>query len=581
MGKSSLLADLKIRTSLILVLVFFLAMLVAGAALGLLSLRQNNQALNTIVSNQRLGVGLMTALDGYKSIQATLGRAVATHVVYDDPNVAAIAQAWGGEQSKEAAGVGEETRALIIEARSQYDRSLTGLNEFQALVKATPEGAERYEPVLRAYKALMQQGVLPLFGLLSERRIREYHAFLGNTTQALEKSLYSSLNVLRTHQQEVIDQTYQREGAQYALVIKLVAAAMLACVAIALLTYVFLGRMVLRPLRRAGAYFDRIAGGDLTQRIEVDSRNEIGVLFDAVRRMQDGLIRTVSAVRGGVEEINQGAREIFAGNSDLNNRTEQQAAALRETADSMERLAGTVRRNSDSATEADKLAQSASGVALRGGAAVTEAVDTMREISDSSGKMVEIVGVIDGIAFQTNILALNAAVEAARAGEQGKGFAVVAGEVRSLAQRSAQAAKEIKSLIEESQVRIQEGARQVGDAGRIMDEVVGSVQGVTTIMAEINAASHEQSEGIGQVNQAVAEMDGAVRRNAALVQQAATAAGSLQDQAARLADAVSVFKLNAGEVIDVAAVRLRQDNPPDPGAGHGYNNNNFGALARS
>ncbi|NYT81033.1 Tar ligand binding domain-containing protein [Alcaligenaceae bacterium] len=580
MGKSSLLANLKIRTSLILVLVFFLAMLVAGAALGVLSLRANNQALNSIVSNQRMGVGLMTALDGYKTIQATLGRAVTSYVVFDDLNAAAIANAWGGEGSAGKGAVSEESRALIAEARGLYDRSLAGFADFQALVKDMPERADRYEPVVRNYQALMQQGVQPLFGLLSDGRLSDYHAFLGNTTQTLEKSLYSSLSGLRAHQQEVIDQIYQREGSQYALVIKLVSVAMLACVLIALLTYIFLGRMVLRPLRQAGAYFDRIAGGDLTQRIDVSSSNEIGVLYEAVRRMQDGLIRTVSAVREGVEEINLGAREIFAGNSDLSGRTEQQAAALQETAASMEQLSSTVRQNSDNATEADRLAKSASGVAQRGGAAVTEVVGTMREISDSSGKMVEIVGVIDGIAFQTNILALNAAVEAARAGEQGKGFAVVAGEVRSLAQRSAQAAKEIKLLIEESQVRIQEGARQVGDAGQIMNEVVGSVQGVTTIMAEINSASHEQSEGIEQVNRAVAEMDGVVQQNAALVEEAAAAAGSLQEQATRLADAVSVFKLNAREVIDVTATRLRQESPPQADDAHGLTHN-FGALARS
>jgi len=207
------------------------------------------------------------------------------------------------------------------------------------------------------------------------------------------------------------------------------------------------------------------------------------------------------------------------------------------------------------------LAKSASEVAGRGGRAVSEVVQTMNEISTSSGKMAEIVGVIDGIAFQTNILALNAAVEAARAGEQGKGFAVVAGEVRSLAQRSAQAAKEIKVLIEESQLKVQAGARQAGEAGEIMREVVGSVQGVTTIMAEISSASREQSEGIEQVNQAVAEMDGVVQQNASLVEEAAAAAGSLQEQATRLSDAVAVFKIGPGEVIDMQDKELALREP--------------------
>jgi methyl-accepting chemotaxis protein len=222
----------------------------------------------------------------------------------------------------------------------------------------------------------------------------------------------------------------------------------------------------------------------------------------------------------------------------------------------MEELAGTVRQNTDNAMQADQLARKASEVARRGGAAVNDVVDSMAAISAGSGKISEIVGVIDGIAFQTNILALNAAVEAARAGEQGKGFAVVAGEVRSLAQRSAQAAREVKALIEESIARVQAGSTQARQAGDIMQEVVGAVSGVTTIMGEISSASREQSEGIGQVNQAVAQMDEVVQQNAALVEQAAAASGSLQEQAARLNQAMAVFKVNASEIIDVATAAL-------------------------
>src|SRR5690606_33258864 len=313
---------------------------------------------------------------------------------------------------------------------------------------------------------------------------------------------------------------------------------------------VIFGRIVVRQLIQAGQHFDRIANGDLTQRVQVTSRNEIGVLYAALRRMQDSLTRTASVVRQGVEEINMGAREIFAGNTDLSSRTEQQAAALQQTAASMEELASTVRQNTDNAVEADRLAKGASAVAARGGEAVTAVVSTMTEISDSSRQMADIINVIDGIAFQTNILALNAAVEAARAGEQGKGFAVVAGEVRSLAQRSAQAAREIKELIEESLAKVEAGARQAQQAGDVMKEVVGSVEGVTTIMGEISSASHEQSEGIEQVNRAVAEMDGVTQQNASLVEEAAAAAGSLQEQASRLAEAVSVFKINSTEIIE-------------------------------
>jgi methyl-accepting chemotaxis protein-2 (aspartate sensor receptor) len=333
---------------------------------------------------------------------------------------------------------------------------------------------------------------------------------------------------------------------------------------------IMLGRIVIKRLVQAGAHFDRIASGDLTERIDVRSRNEIGVLYEALRRMQESLTRTVSTVRLGVEEITHGSREIFMGNTDLSSRTEQQAASLQETAASMEQLASTVRQNTDNAEQADRLAQGASAVAQRGGQAVSAVVATMNDISASSGKMVEIVGVIDGIAFQTNILALNAAVEAARAGEQGKGFAVVAAEVRSLAQRSAQAAKEIKVLIEDSLLKVHAGAKQAGQAGDIMQEVVGSVQGVTTIMGEISSASHEQSDGIDQVNQAVAQMDTVVQQNAALVEEAAAAAGSLQEQAAQLSDAVAVFKINTSEVIEVAARSLQHGHHGDSNAGgHG------------
>jgi methyl-accepting chemotaxis protein-1 (serine sensor receptor) len=557
MRKSSLFSDMKIRSSLILVLVFFLAMLVAGAALGVLSLRANNQALNNIVLNQRLGANLSTAIDGYKNVQTILGRAVASFIVNSDQQSYAIAAEWGSQGGAGSSALSDESRALIDAARKEYDQSLSRFKQFQELATGVPDPESRYRRVIEGYTTLMDSGVMPLFDMISSGNIREYHNFLGSTTLFLEEDFYSTLGGLQSFQQRVIDQTYQTEADHYQLVIMLVSGAMLLCVLIAFLSYVFLGRVVLRPLRQAGAHFDRIAGGDLTQRVEVRSRNEIGVLYEALRRMQESLTRTVSTVRQGVEEITLGSREIFMGNTDLSSRTEQQAASLQETAASMEQLASTVRQNTDNATQADTLAKSASDVAARGGQAVSAVVDTMGEISTSSGKMVEIVGVIDGIAFQTNILALNAAVEAARAGEQGKGFAVVAGEVRSLAQRSAQAAKEIKVLIEESQLKVQAGARQASQAGEIMQEVVGSVQGVTTIMGEISSASHEQSDGIEQVNQAVTQMDSVVQQNAALVEEAAAAAGSLQDQATRLAEAVAVFKINANEVIDVAAERLQ------------------------
>ena len=260
-------------------------------------------------------------------------------------------------------------------------------------------------------------------------------------------------------------------------------------IAVSLGAFLFMNRVILRPLRSVGESFDKIAAGDLTTRVEVNSTNEIGQLFAAVKRMQESLTRTVSAVRRGVDEINVGSREISAGNTDLSSRTEEQAASLEETAASMEQLASTVKQNADNARQANQLAASASDVAERGGSAVSEVVTTMQAISASSRKISEIVSVIDGIAFQTNILALNAAVEAARAGEQGKGFAVVAGEVRSLAQR--RRPPKIKGLIEDSVGKVGAGSQQVERAGATMQEIVASVKRVTDIMGEISAASEE------------------------------------------------------------------------------------------
>ncbi|NYT61986.1 Tar ligand binding domain-containing protein [Alcaligenaceae bacterium] len=580
MRKASLLTNMKIRTSLILVLAFFLAMLVAGAALGVLSLRANNQTFQRLVQNDELASVLYDAIDEYKNVQTGLSRAVASFSINNDDHANEIAAEWGGTEHGSTSGLSGESRELLDLARVNYDKSLAGFAVFRELFKkvADPEG--NYSKVADDYAKLMDGGVKPLFGLLEKGDIKKYHSFLGLTTLLLEKDLYSSLNTLHAYQQRLVQDAHQKESRQYELVVQLVFVAMLACLGIALATYAFLSRMVLRPLRLAGTHFDRIAGGDLTQRVDVMSKNEIGVLYDAMRRMQESLTRTVSTVRRGVEEINLGSREIFIGNTDLSSRTEQQAAALQQTAASMEELASTVRQNTDNAEQADSLAKNASEVAVRGGQAVSAVVATMDDISASSTKMSEIVSVIEGIAFQTNILALNAAVEAARVGEQGRGFAVVAGEVRSLAQRSAQAAKEIKEQIEDSLGKVQSGARLANDAGDIMQEVVGSVQGVTTIMGEISSASHEQSDGIAQVNLAVVDMDGVVQQNAALVQEAAAAAGSLQEQAARLTEAVAVFKINTNQVIDVAASQLRHSGP-DPTLNALGMASSFTALAHS
>jgi len=290
----------------------------------------------------------------------------------------------------------------------------------------------------------------------------------------------------------------------------------------------------------------RIADGDLSVAIDTNSTDKDSLLVE-MKDMRNSLVGIVGQVRNGTETIGTASREIAAGNTDLSSRTEMQASALEKTASAMEELTSTVKQNADNARQANQLAANASDVARKGGEVVSQVVDTMSSINESANKIVDIIGVIDGIAFQTNILALNAAVEAARAGEQGRGFAVVASEVRSLAQRSAAAAKEIKTLIGDSVEKVERGSKLVGQAGVTMDEVVDSVRRVTDIMGEIASASQEQSAGIEQVNQSIIEMDSMTQQNAALVEEAAAAAQSLQDQASELARVVSIFKLTEGE----------------------------------
>ncbi|WP_431110805.1 methyl-accepting chemotaxis protein [Variovorax paradoxus] len=306
-----------------------------------------------------------------------------------------------------------------------------------------------------------------------------------------------------------------------------------------------IARSVTRPLGHAVKVAETVASGDLSSAIDTGARDETGQLMSALKHMNDSLAKVVGEVRTGTDAIATASGQIAAGNQDLSSRTEEQASSLEETAASMEELTSTVKQNADNARQANQLALSASEVAVKGGGVVNQVVDTMASINASSKKIVDIIGVIDGIAFQTNILALNAAVEAARAGEQGRGFAVVASEVRNLAQRSGAAAKEIKGLIDDSVGKVEAGSRQVAEAGRTMDEIVDSVKRVTDIMGEITAASQEQSTGIEQVNQAIAQMDQVTQQNAALVEEAAAAAQSMQEQAASLVSSVSVFKLDS------------------------------------
>jgi methyl-accepting chemotaxis protein len=323
-------------------------------------------------------------------------------------------------------------------------------------------------------------------------------------------------------------------------------------------------RSIVRPVRRAAEATRHIAGGDLTASIATGGKDEVAQLLQSLAAMQHNLAQIVSRVRQGSDSVSTSSAEIAQGNHDLSARTESQASALQQTAASMEELSSTVRQNADNARQANQLAHSASTVAVKGGEVVAQVVDTMKGINDSSRRIADIISVIDGIAFQTNILALNAAVEAARAGEQGRGFAVVAGEVRNLASRSAEAAKEIKQLITDSVGRVEQGTSLVDQAGATMNEVVASIRRVTDIMGEISAASSEQSSGVSQIGEAVTQMDQATQQNAALVEEMAAAASSLRSQAQELVNTVSVFKVpnQEGNIVATQAVHRAAAIPP-------------------
>ncbi|MDP9902283.1 methyl-accepting chemotaxis protein [Variovorax ginsengisoli] len=354
----------------------------------------------------------------------------------------------------------------------------------------------------------------------------------------------ASISAMLTHQQTSIDETANNIEAHYRTARMLLIVLAVFALTLGIAISWSLTRGITRPLNDALRLAQTVAAGDLSQHMEIRSGDELGRLLGALDAMNQNLHRVVGEVRTGTQTITVASSQIAAGNQDLSSRTEEQASSLEETAASMEELTSTVKQNAENARQANELASSASAVAVRGGAVVNQVVDTMGAINTSSRKIVDIIGVIDGIAFQTNILALNAAVEAARAGEQGRGFAVVASEVRNLAQRSASAAKEIKGLIDDSVHKVDIGSHQVAEAGRTMQEIVQSVQRVTDIMGEISSASQEQTTGIEQINQAITQMDQVTQQNAALVEEAAAAAASLQGQARKLAKTVGIFKLD-------------------------------------
>jgi methyl-accepting chemotaxis protein len=449
----------------------------------------------------------------------------------------------------------EMQHALSIEEGAKQDIEKV-LDATQALIKAS---RERYEPLISSdeEKRLYEEfGKFRTKYLDLHKDIKDYSRrndatgaamLLDSESKAMFERSKATLQKMIDLNRDAADAQIKEADATYAAARNTLGASLLLALVFGVVIATVITRSITRPLGQALLAAEAVSSGNLSEPINSTSQDEVGKLLQAMQGMQDSLVRVVTQVRQGSEGVASASSEIAQGNHDLSARTESQASALEETAASMEELNSAVKQNADNARQANQLATNASTVAVQGGEVVGQVVDTMKGINEASRKIADIISVIDGIAFQTNILALNAAVEAARAGEQGRGFAVVASEVRSLAGRSAEAAKEIKMLINASVERVEQGTALVDKAGTTMTEVVSSIRRVTDIMGEISAASHEQSAGVNQIGEAVTQMDQATQQNAALVEEMAAAASSLKSQANDLVHVVSVFKLAAGQ----------------------------------
>ena len=511
--------NMTIKSRLVLVIGMLSILLIGVGSLGIYGLNQTNDSFRGVYEDRAVPLGdLGLILD--RMHRARLN---------------AVMSAYGRNPE-----IVKERQAMT----NQRDAEIASTWQKYTATNLTPEEATLVENFNQQWKAYVE----PRNHTMTLAAAGDYDAAIANALSATPKfdAAHATLFKLLELQRDEGAKEYAAAQNDYKSIFMTSITIIALGIFFAAIIGFFLIRAIVGPLNEAIAVANAVAAGDLTSRIEANSTNETGRLLQALGTMNDNLADLVGKVRMGTDQITTASGEIASGNLDLSQRTEEQASSLEETASSMEELTSTVRQNADNARQANQLAAGASEVAVKGGAVVGQVVQTMSSINESSKKIVDIISVIDGIAFQTNILALNAAVEAARAGEQGRGFAVVATEVRTLAQRSAAAAKEIKELISDSVSKVEDGTRLVDEAGSTMDEIVSAVKRVTDIMAEISAASQEQSSGIEQVNQAVTQMDEVTQQNAALVEEAAAAAESMQEQAQTLTQAVSTFKLSGG-----------------------------------
>ncbi|MPT23533.1 MAG: HAMP domain-containing protein [Starkeya sp.] len=510
--------NLKISTRLALIIGWLSVLMMGIGGAGIYGIRQTNAGLQTVYEDRTVALGEL--LDVQRQLLRNRG-SVSRAVAIDDAR---------------------ETERLLHEIADGVKRVDAAWGAFKATSLLPEEQAIAND--FEGRRRLFLDGyLLPAQQALREGRAAQARRLLIEKDEQLYAPLREDIVRLTDFQLDTSKREYEAAQTRY-VVVQAVSIGLTAVgIGLAILLGIALIRGIQSSLKRAVASANAIAGGDLARPVEVRGKDEIAVLLLALRQMQGGLREVVRSVRGSSDSVAAASSQIAQGNLDLSARTESQASALEETAASMEQLNATVRQNADNAQQANQLAQDASTTAERGGKAVSEVVGTIKEISESSNQILDIIQVIDSIAFQTNILALNAAVEAARAGEQGRGFAVVASEVRALAQRSATAAKEIKTLILDSVGRVEQGSALAEQAGATMAEVVAAIRHVTDIVGEISAASVEQSAGVGQVGEAVTQMDQATQQNAALVEEMSAAAASLRSQAEELVRTVGVFKL--------------------------------------
>ncbi len=514
--------NLRVTTAVSAILAVFVALFALAAAAGIFVLRENRADI------EALGRGSIERASDLSDMTSSLFQARA-----------ALTDA----KTAMEGGLEEARDQSLNHADALLKQAAASLARLRANADTSAQGAPLFDQALAAYAAFADQTLAPMFKAIKGWNGIEVNRLVDKVLPVSGSAYVKQADAYQAYARQQ-GQAAVADASQTMQRVTVVAAAVLGFVLVlAVLIRLAFRRRILRPLNEAGAHFDRIADGDLTGNIAVHGNNEIGVLYSAMRRMQTGLSAAVASVRHGVEEIHTGSGEIAAGGADMSDRTARQAGSLQEAAANMTQLAHTVQMTAGNADLASRQALSATQLAQRGGQAVQEVVTSMQGIADSARRIGEIVGVVDSIAFQTNILALFAGVEAARAGEQGKGFAVVAGEVRSLAQRSAQAAKEIKGLIEDSTSRVEVGVRQVNLAGDTMRDMLTSVDRVTQIVAEISSATAEQAAGIASVNDAVADIERSTQENAAMVEQTAAAAAALEQQAQGLQRAVSVFQI--------------------------------------